>query len=148
MHSDESMSEEVKQEAMKATFRALCRYGYADLTMKKIADESEKCKSTFHYHYDTKENLLVNFIEYLLEGFTEKMVPETDDPVERLDGLIDNMLFGLGDEETTESFHTALLEIRSQAPYNKKFREQITTNDEHILDVVSEIIEEGIEKDR
>lgn len=148
MHSDESVKEEFKEASMKATFRALCKHGYADLTMQKIADESDKCKSTFHYHYNTKENLITHFIEYLLEGFEEKMVPDTDDPLEKLNGLIDNMLFGLTDEETTMSLHTALLEIRSQAPYNDKFREQITQNDEHILNVVSGIIEDGIEKGR
>ncbi len=148
MCPDENVPEKVREKAMEATFKALCKYGYADLTMKKIADESDKCKSTFHYHYDTKENLLVNFIEYILEGFKDKMVPDTEDPLEKLNGLIDNMLFGLSDEETTESFHTALLEIRSQAPYNERYREQITENDRHIKDIVSSIIKEGVEKDR
>ncbi|MBS3816891.1 MAG: TetR/AcrR family transcriptional regulator [Candidatus Thermoplasmatota archaeon] len=148
MCPDESIPDDVKEKAMKATFRALCKHGYADLTMKKIADESDKCKSTFHYHYDTKEKLLVNFIEFLLEGFKDRMVPDTEDPLEKLNGLIDNMLFGLADEETTESFHTALLEIRSQAPYNERYREQITENDQYIKKVVSDIIREGIEKNR
>ncbi|MFO7792729.1 MAG: TetR/AcrR family transcriptional regulator [Candidatus Saliniplasma sp.] len=146
MHPDESIPDIIEKKAMKATYKALCKYGYADLTMKKIADESDRCKSTFHYHYDTKENLLVNFIQYLLEGFEERMVPETEDPLEKLNGFIDRMLFGVGDEETTESFHTALLEIRSQAPYNEKFQEQITKNDEYILHITTNIIQEGIEK--
>ncbi len=146
MHDDANVPEDVRQKAMKATFRALCRHGYADLTMQKIAAESDKCKSTFHYHYETKENLMTHFIEYLLEGFEDKMVPVTDDPLEKLNGLIDNMLFGLGEEETTEGLHTALLEIRSQAPYNERYREQITENDEYIMKVVAEIIKGGIEK--
>lgn len=148
MHSDESIPDIIEKKAMKATHKALCKYGYADLTMKKIADESDRCKSTFHYHYDTKENLLVHFIQYLLEGFEKKMVPETEDSLEKVNGFIDRMLFGVGDEETTENFHTALLEIRSQAPYNEKFQEQITKNDEYILQITTDIIQEGIEKGR
>ncbi|MFP4002067.1 MAG: TetR/AcrR family transcriptional regulator [Thermoplasmata archaeon] len=137
---------ESRESIMKATFKALCRHGYADVTMEKIAAESDKCKSTFHYHYGTKENLMVDFIKFLLEGFEEKIIPDTEDPVEKLNGLIDNMLFGLDDGDTHEKFHTALLELRSQAPYNAKYREQITKNDEFIRKVVKEIIEEGIEK--
>ncbi len=146
MSSKDDIPQDVRQDFMKATFRALCKHGYADITMKKIADESKKCKSTLHYHYGTKENLMVDFIKYLLEGFEEKIVPDTDDPLEKLNGLIDNMLFGLKDGEMHERFHTALLELRSQAPFNEKYREQITKNDEFIQKIVIDIIKEGIVK--
>jgi len=146
--SQEDVPIEVREEIMKATFRAICEHGYADLTMEKIADETERCKSTLHYHYGTKENLMVDFIKFLLEGFKKNIVPDTEDPLKKLDGLIDRMLFGKKDREAPERFHTALLELRSQAPYSEKYREQITENDEYIHDKVVEIIEEGIEKEK
>ncbi len=146
--SQEDVPIEVREETMKATFRAICEHGYADLTMEKIADETERCKSTLHYHYGTKENLMVDFIKFLLEGFKENIVPDTDDPEKKLNGLIDRMLFGKKDGEVPERFHTALLELRSQAPYSERYREQITENDEYIHDKVVEIIEEGIEKEK
>ncbi|MFW5952815.1 MAG: TetR/AcrR family transcriptional regulator [Candidatus Natronoplasma sp.] len=146
MSDENEVPPESRDNIMKATFQALCKHGYADVTMEKIAAESDKCKSTFHYHYGTKENLMVDFIRFLLEGFKERMIPDTEDSVEKLNGLIDNMLFGFNDGDTHERFHTALLELRSQAPYNEKYREQITKNDEFIRNVVKEIIEEGIEE--
>ncbi len=135
-----------RKDIMRATFEALCKHGYADITMEKIADESGKAKSTLHYHYDTKDNLMVDFIKFLLEGFEEKIVPDNDDPLEKLNGLIDRMLFGLEEGDTHERFHTALLELRSQAPYNDKYKKQITKNDESIQNIFKKIIEKGIEK--
>jgi len=36
------MSQESKQEIMDATYIALCKHGYAELSIQKIADESDK----------------------------------------------------------------------------------------------------------
>lgn len=147
MVSKEEKSEETRQEIMEATFRALCKHGYANLTMQKIANESNKSKSSLHYHYDTKENLIVEFIEYLLEGFREVMVPNKENPLDRLNGLIDRMLYGLEENEDPEKFHTALIELSSQAPYQKSIRDQISINDNEIHRIIAEIIEEGIDEE-
>lgn len=148
MSEEKEIHPETRNDIMKATSKAIRRHGYAELTMDKIAEKYDKCKSNLHYHYGTKENLMVDFIDYLLEGFKEKVVPDTDDPLEKLNGLIDRMLFGISDGEIPERFHAVLLEIRSQVPYNERYREKITKNDEFIHEKVTEIIEEGIEKSR
>jgi len=57
---------------MEATYRALCAHGYADLTTQDIADESETSKASLHYHYDTKEELLLSFLDYLYDRFVER----------------------------------------------------------------------------
>ncbi len=145
MSEEKEISSETRKNIMKATSRAIRKHGYAELTMDNIADEYDKCKSNLHYHYGTKENLMVDFISYLLEGFEKKIVPDIDDPEEKLTVLIDRMLFGINGEEIPEKFHAVLMEMRSQAPYDKKYREKITQNDTFIHDKVSEIIEEGIE---
>ncbi len=142
----EEIPNHTREDIMEATFVALCQHGYADITMEKIAEGSDKSKSTLHYHYGTKEKLMVDFIKFLLEGFEDKIVPNSDDPLEKLNTLIDRMLFGLKDGDTHERFHTALLELRSQAPYNEKYKKQITKNDEVIQKIIVKIIEEGIEK--
>ncbi len=148
MPVEKEIPPETRKAIMKATSKAIRRHGYAELTMDKIAEEYDKCKSNLHYHYGTKENLMIDFIGYLLEGFKEKIVPETKDPVEKLDGLIDRMLLGTKDGDIPERLHTVLIELRSQAPYNERYRRKITESDVFIHDKVREIIEEGIEKDR
>lgn len=141
---------DTQADIMAATYRALCRHGYADLTMQTIADEFEKSKALLHYHYDTKQDLLVAFLEYLLEQFEDRITIENvDGPADRLDAFIDVLLFGRTDDQSPEDdhweFHTALLEIRAQAPYQDAYREQLTRNYNAVEESLIAIIERGID---
>ena len=89
------MAEETRERIMDATYRALCTHGYAALTMQDIADESECSKSLLHYHFDTKEDLLVELLDHLLERFEARVsATDTDDPRDQLVDLVDVFLFG------------------------------------------------------
>lgn len=151
---------------MDATYRALCAHGYADLTMAAIADEFEKSKAAIHYHYDTKEDLLAAFLEYLLDRFLDRLRFDADDPDARLEAIVDALLFGLDEDggangdggyehaeraaaagaESDRELHTALLEIRAQAPHRAAFREQLTANHALVEDLLAETIADGIEQ--
>ncbi len=138
------------QEAiMHATYRALCTHGYANLTMQSIADEFDKTKGVIHYHYDTKQDLLVAFLEYLLDAFERNIaVDESDDPVTRLEALVETLLFGPPERGEFDHWEltTAMLEIRSEAPHNAEFRRQLSHNYETVEAMVIAIVEEGSEQ--
>ena len=137
------MSDDAAEEMMCATYRALCRHGYADLTMQDIADESEKSKAALHYHYDSKHELLCAFLEYLYDRFVEKTSDlDCSTPEARLRSLVDVVLAKSGDD--AEGFETALLEIRAQAPYEPGFRERLTRFEEHLVGELSDILEAGV----
>lgn len=128
---------------MEATYRALCAHGYAALTMQDIADEFEKSKSLLHYHFDTKEELLVAFLEHLLDEFEAGVETAADDPPEeRLREFVDWFVFAPEDEDRA-AFHLALLELRSQAPFNEAYREQLVRSDELVRGAIVDIVEEG-----
>jgi len=134
---------ETQTAIMDATYRALCRRGYADLTMQSIADEFEKSKSLIHYHYDTKEELLAAFLDYLLDKFLAQVeVADDDDPTERLDTLVEALLSG---PERAGDFQVAMLELRSQTPYVEAYREAFAANDEYLAGLLAETIRDGIE---
>jgi len=142
------MAEEpmVADEIMDGVSKALARHGYADLTMQDIADECEKSKSLLHYHYDTKEDLLVAFLDQLLTDYEEKLASRTDQsPVERLVTFIAQFVF-TPDETERAAFHLALLEMRSQGPFNDRIREQLKRSDELLRDTVADILGDGIEE--
>ncbi|WP_123539313.1 TetR/AcrR family transcriptional regulator [Halosimplex salinum] len=131
---------------MEATYRALCRHGYADLTMQDIADESDKSKASLHYHYDTKEDLLLAFLDHLYDSFTEKFAEtEGDHAVDRLVTFVDEVLCQ-SDVEGAEEFQTAYLEIKAQAPYVEAYRDQLERVDAFVRDRVREIVADGIDE--
>lgn len=142
---------ETRRELIEATRDAMCKHGFADLTMQAIADESEKSKAALHYHFDTKEELLAETLSYLLAEFIEEVDtgPEGD-PEARLRALMEAQLFGPngrdGDSGGHWEYHTMLLEVQSHAPHNETFKGQFTANYEYVRQLYADIIENGIEQ--
>lgn len=136
---------ETKKAIMEATFRALCEHGYPDTSISKIAEEFEKSKSLLYYHYEDKEELLEDFLGFLLERMEGEFdAIEGDTPEEELLSALEKF-FPSDVGEDGMQFMRALLEIRSQAPYNADYREQIRRTDELVHSVLVDIIERGIE---
>jgi len=141
------MTDEDDDPLMEATYRALCNHGYASLTMQDIADETEVSKATLHYHYDSKHDLLISFLNYLYAEFTDRVCdPEGGDPTERLEAFIDDVLVP---PEPTEdervAFRTALLELKAQAPYDEEIREQLERFDSFLYEQARTVVAEGVE---
>ncbi len=151
---------------MEATHRALCKHGYANLSIQKIADEFEMTTAVLHYHYDTKEKLLSAFLEYLLDNLVDEHTNQFDieaieDPHDRLLVIVDALLVVLvgidnpdrpierADDRPPlggEELSMALLELRAQAGRNESFREQFTVNYDYAWDLMVATIEEGVEQ--
>ncbi|MEY7848760.1 TetR/AcrR family transcriptional regulator [Natrarchaeobius sp. A-rgal3] len=135
---------DVREEIMTATYEALCEHGYTELTAQDIADKTDKSKSLLFYHYDSKEDLVADFLDYLLEVIDERVTEfQSADPVERLALFVDWFLYGSGDGDR-QSFHTAMLELRTQAPYNDRYREQLRRSDDRLRVALERILEDGI----
>ncbi len=138
------MSEERGNEPfVEATYRALCRHGFADVTMQDIADETDRSKASLHYHYESKEDLFEAFLDHLYETFRETTAdPPGETPAERLIGLVRAVL---STDDDSTSFTTAYLGIKAQAPYREGFRERLERFDRHTRDRVAELVAEGVE---
>ena len=124
---------------MDATYKALCRHGYADLTIEKIAGESDKGKSNIYYHFDDKKALILEFLDFMRNNLEEEFESlDSGRPEETLDELLDMML-GVKDEEMWE-FHRALMEIQGRAQYNEEFEEKFRKLDKLVLKKFEEIM--------
>lgn len=133
-------------EIMDAVDQALRSHGYAALTMQDIADESSKSKSLLHYHYDTKEDLLVAFLDQLLDDYEQRIECRAGrPPIERMADFLARFVF-TPDDDDREAFHLALLEMRSQGPFNDRIRERLTRSDDLLRETAAEILEDGIEE--
>lgn len=134
---------ETKRAIMEATYRAIREHGYAGLTMQAIAREYGKTTAAIHYHYETKEELVSSFLEYLLDQFVDHVHSvDTTDPEKRLDLLLDRLLTDRGDHQ---DFLIAMLEMRAQAPYNETIREQLQHNEEYVRYLLRTVIRDGQE---
>ncbi len=133
---------------MAATYRALCAHGYADLTIQRIGEEFEKSNSLLYHHYEGKDDLLVAFLDYVLDRF-ESDVPfeEVTDPWERIERLLDHVLAPTLDEERRE-FTSAMIELRAQAAHDPAFWEAFTRHDAFFHDRLAAVVRDGREQGR
>lgn len=139
------MSEDTTEELMGATYRAMCKHGYASLRMQDIADESTKSKAALHYHYESKHDLLVAFLEHLYEQFeTDIDADYGDDPATQLLTFVEKRLTPRNDGR--KKFQTAMLEIKSQAPYDEAYRERLTEFDQLSFERLQSILQRGIDQ--
>ena len=141
--STDTARNETRIEIMEATYRALCEHGYADLTIQSIADEFDKSKSLLYYHYDTKDEILVAFLEYLLDQFSiEDAIDREESPDEQLWTLVDEFLPESPSDEQQE-FQLALFELRSRALSKAAYREQFTRVDGLVHDAFVDVLAAG-----
>jgi AcrR family transcriptional regulator len=140
------MSDEPRETVVRATCRALCAHGYANLTMQDIADETDLSKAALHYHYDTKRDLLTTFLDSLASWYEGRLEDlPGDDAAARLHALFDECLT-TDDDADYPAFHTAMLEVKAQAPYEEAYRERLTAVDDVLRSRVEELVAEGIDE--
>jgi AcrR family transcriptional regulator len=134
-----------REEILGAAYRALCRHGYAPLTIQKIGAELDKSTSLVYHHYDGKDELLLACLEFMLDqyetAFTET---EPDDPKAALEAALDEYLTPEMPDERAD-FVGALVELRGQAPHDERYREQFTRSDRLFEERFARLIEAGIE---
>ncbi|QGN06426.1 TetR/AcrR family transcriptional regulator [Halorhabdus sp. CBA1104] len=129
-------------EIMGATYRALCEYGYADLTIKRIAEEYGKTTAAIHYHYDTKDDLLLAFLDHILGEYVSTLHEvQATDPKERLELLVDKLLM---DPRDHHDLLVALAEMRNQTLHKESFSLRFTETDQYISYLLETVIEQGI----
>ena len=141
----QASDDDTREAIMRATYRALCEHGYANLTTQNIADELDKSTALLHYHYDTKEDLLLAFLDRLIGWVGDRLAEtDTEHPVDRLAEYVDRFVID-PDEDRRQSFALALIELRLQAVHNETFRERLVKHYRGNVDAAAEIVEAGVE---
>lgn len=132
---------------MEAAYHTLCDYGYGDFSLRKVAARAGKSRGLVHYHYDSKNDLLVSLLDYLINEFESKFNGSAEaSPADQLDSLLKWIAFGpdvAGRDGT--AYFTAIFELRAQAPYDATIRKRLTQNFETVRDRCVSILRAGIE---
>jgi len=133
-----------REEILIATLQSLREHGYADLTIKKIGDEFEKSQSLIYHHYDGKDDLVLETLEFVLDRHSEQVIEDqVVNPRQHLEEVL-KQFFGDGDEGGSQ-LPTTLFELRAQAIHDDSYREHFTRSDEVFRGYLADIIVEGIE---
>lgn len=123
-----------REEILKAAYGALCRYGYADLTIQRIGGEFEKSPTLIYHHYGSKDELLIDLLTYLLDDFEEAISAGSFDlpPRQRLLAYVRAMCdpSELNHEDAPDApFLRAVVELRTQATHDPAYREHFDRSD-------------------
>ena len=137
--------EGTREEIMRATYLALCEHGYANLTVQRISEEFPKSTSLIYHHYDGKDDLLLDFLEFVLERFESTVAPADEDgPAEHLRAVVDHVLATPLPPERRD-FARAMVELRAQAASDERYRDHFTRSDRFFRDRIAAIVASGIE---
>jgi AcrR family transcriptional regulator len=84
--------EERKEQILAAVFRVATKHGLERLTIRRVAATAELSSGLVHFHFNTKDDLLVALLDWLLETTTAVQVDEgirrIASPLERLQALL------------------------------------------------------------
>jgi AcrR family transcriptional regulator len=141
--------DDTREALMAGVFRALREHGYADLTIQRIGEASDRSPSLLYHHYDSKDEFLLSFLEHSLDRFEEGTPPrEFDDAREHLDAILDFVFGdeGWGEGEGDGDLVAALLELRMQAAHDPAFREHFTRHDRVMREKLTAVVEDGVEE--
>jgi AcrR family transcriptional regulator len=138
------------RELIAAGYAALIEHGYSELSMRKIAAESDRSHSLFQHYHDDKRGVIVELLSYLIDAYIEDVTATSDgnpDPAGRLRADVERSLFGPTGEDEVQfwAFQTALFELRLVAREEPALREQFERGEGRVVDRFADSVRAGIE---
>lgn len=132
-----------REQILAAAFDALHEHGYPELTIDAIGDEFDKSQSLIYHHYDSKDELLIDLLQQMIDYF-EGPMPEIrpSDPRDRIETFIET---GIGLRQMDRTAIGTLIELRAQAVHDDRYREHFVRSDEVIQEAIADDIRDGIE---
>lgn len=142
---DHDGGEETHDVLMEATYRALADDGYDALSLRGVADRADKSRGLVHYHFDSKRDLVLSLLDYLLGRLeTDIETAVWSDPEAALRSLLERVGYGPTDGDP-EAYYRAIFALRGQAPFEPAIRERLTRNYRTLVDRLAAIVEAGVD---
>lgn len=138
-------SDETRAEIMQATFQALRRHGYADLSIEHISAELGKSKSLLYYYYESKDEVLLALLDHAIEEYVGDLDVDAErSPETALKQFLDTLL-APPEVQAGPELIAVLLELRVQGVSDAAYRERFTRLDQRLQTTIEDLIERGIE---
>ena len=134
--------DESKQEIINATNAALKKHGYNGLSIQKIADEFDKSKSLLYHHYDSKDEILLDFMDHKLEELSQCSMGDSEKKPEA--ELEEKAFIGFKQDIETAK---AMTEIRTQAVRKEEYKKRFHKFSNTYKNRLRKIFREGRKKE-
>lgn len=141
---------DTRQEILDATAAVLAERGYEGLTTRAIAERVGITHASLHYHFDTKEDVVVAFVEQSVEHSRDRIAEiqaAADGPADRLATLLDWLLTAMGDDSPDVagvSYAVVMLELHAHAPHNPDLRRVLREQDDLVTAAIRDAVADGV----
>ena len=144
---------DTRERIMQATFETIQERGFAGLSIQQIADRAGLSKSSVYHFYENKDELLLAFLDAMLDRFGVPLGVIDAPPRDALWAHLDFALAGLetgslppiDDGNVDLGSGRPYVELRSQGTYDEAYRDRFTEMDGTLRDRLATIIERGID---
>jgi AcrR family transcriptional regulator len=134
---------DTERELVNATGAALAEHGAAGVTTQKIADEWGRAQSLVHYYYDTKEDLIVGYVETILERMHREYEARADDsPLDRIEWAVAE---GVECHPDASQQVSALYDLHGEATHNDRYRAVLDDLEEAGREFLKTAVGDGVE---
>ncbi len=131
---------ETIEKIILATIETVANYGYKGASTQKIANRAGVSKSLIHYHFKTKEDLLIHALNY----FASEIAEEIKIKIQNLLPSIETAIVAAKEiykSLITNKIRSAFfVEMYSNAIHNKKFRNKIQKYHNFEEDLIYDVI--------
>lgn len=142
---NEPETQDAREAIMRGVYAVLADEGFPGLTTQRVADVAGCSQSLVHYHYGTKEDLVVAFLEWVQAGEGDWLSGiKGATAEERLRHFVDLQLSLPRDDEHGR-FNVAFLELNAAASRNERYATALRDFSELVHNAIADIVREGIE---
>ncbi|WP_347862622.1 TetR/AcrR family transcriptional regulator [Salimicrobium sp. PL1-032A] len=133
------------KQIIDAAVEVIAENGYHSSQVSKIAKRAGVADGTIYLYFKNKEDILVSLFQEKMGQFIEKIQNATtarQTPSEKLHTLIETHF-----EQLSKDYHLAVVTQLELRQSNKELRMKINSVLKKYLDVIDDIVEEGIRKE-
>ncbi|MFP4597618.1 MAG: TetR/AcrR family transcriptional regulator [Persicimonas sp.] len=141
-------TDERRAQISQALLQAMAEHGYAKATIAKIAEQADVTPGLIHYHFDTKQAILLDLLGRLVtrqQEMIDARLEAADGPLEQLDGLVDAFL-ALGEQarpEAVASWVTMATEAIRQPEVQQAFAKALHSFAEVFEEAIAAGVDDG-----
>jgi AcrR family transcriptional regulator len=134
---------ERRTQILEAARKILVKDGYESLTTGRVAEDVGVTSAGVHYHFETKEELIVALVEYLEERMVEELESHDGPPEEQLAAIVQGQFEAA--EAVREMTAPPGIQLVLAGARAEAVREALTSYVNAYTDHVTGVLDAGVE---